>query len=224
MKNRLVLPALITGIALVVAVYIATNYFISQQSFTLKQKCHDEATTYVENQRITLEKQIKFDNSTESVGLILDGYNKDLNTCLVIFAVNTLPDTVKYPSLGPTYTEYINDALTGKIIDFWWKDYNHQTYAEELSGGSIRGKTTSNRNDFNNEIDILFGKNSGGYIDPPSTSTIIPKNTPTPTTVQSQNDSVLPSWCQGVIEAYAGSYSRATINQLMKKDHPECAY
>ena len=50
--------------------------------------------------------------------------------------------------------------------------------------------------------------------------------TPTVTLPPASNlDSNLPSWCQQVIGAWvAQGYSRATTNQLMKKDNPECTY
>lgn len=174
-------------VIIAVTSYFGYNFFVQQKDFQQKQKCHDEAITYIANMRATLEKQIKYDNSTQSTALILDGYNKNLNTCLVIWALSKKEDIVKHPSIGDSYTEYIDDALTGKHIAFWYKYYDSQTFDETSSGGEINGKNANNRNDFNKEIDNLFGENSEGYVEAPispiptSTNGYFPANTPTPT-------------------------------------------
>ena len=167
MKNKLFLPAVVIGVALIVAVNLVINYFKYQQSFALKQNCHDEAIKFVNNEQSTFEKQIKYDNSSQSTALILDEYNQNLNTCLAVWILNRKTDHIKFPSLGDSETTYISDVLTGKIIDFWWEDYDSISFITTSSGGSIDGKTTSNAKDFNNEIDLLFGKNNtDAYVQP----------------------------------------------------------
>jgi hypothetical protein len=220
-------------VIIAVTSYFGYNFFVQQKDFQQKQKCHDEAITYIANKQTTFEKQIKYDNNTQSTALILDGYNKSLNSCLVIWALNTKEDAVKYPSTGDSYTEYIDDALTGKNLAFWYQYYDSQTHDETSSGGEINGKNDINRNDFNTEIDSLFGKNSGGYIQarispiPTSTNGYFPADTPTPTPVtQYVAPSVdMPPGCDTTINAYMKlGYSRSMTNQMLKSARPECSY
>lgn len=67
-----------------------------------------------------------------------------------------------------------------------------------------------------------------GTITPSSKMTVnefLLSQTPTPSPIITQNDNNLPSWCNQVITSWmAEGYSRATTNQLMKKDNPECTY
>lgn len=204
MNNKLVLPALIIGIALVAVGYIVMSNISSQQTFALNQKCHDEAANYVATRQASLEKQVKLklSNDTNYTALIYDTYNKDLNTCLALYGWTLVSDPVKYPHSGAIYYENIDDVLTGKNLAMWSVSYNDVTDNEELSSGTIYGKDTNNRKDFNNEIDKLFGKNSdGGHIQAPITPlptsvyNLTPTSMPTPTpenykTQASQNNNV----------------------------------
>ena len=159
--------------------YFGYNLFSKQKDFQQKQLCHTEAVKFVNNQQTTFDKSIKFDNSERSTALILDGYNKNLNTCLAMWLLSEKADP-KNASLGNSTTTYISDVFTGKMIDDWWVYYDTTTFQTKSSGGSIHDKITSNPKDFNNEIDLLFGKDN-------SQSYILPQDTPMPTSTWSNN-------------------------------------
>ncbi len=220
-----------------IASYYGYNLFTQQRDFQLKQTCQDEAVKYVQNRQALFDKQVelKLSNDTNYVALSHDTYNKGLNTCLVLYTWTTTPDPVKYPSLGTTVYYNVDDVLTGKGIDMWWVSFKPKTYNENSSGGTIRGKDTNNRNDFNHELNLLFGDIIGkyGYIQPPSTpiptstNSVTPTNIPTSTSA-SNPYAKMPSWCRDTINSYNAAYqplnySQSAINEIIKKANPECA-
>ncbi len=178
-------------VVIAVTSYFGYNFLVQQKDFQQKQLCHAEAVKFVDNQQTTLDKSIKLDSSERSVALILDGYNKNLNTCLTIWLLSEKADP-KNASLGNSTTTYISDVFTGKLIDDWWVYYDTTTFQTKSSGGSIHDKITNNPKDFNNEIDLLFGRgNSQSYILPQDTPiptpvyNLAPTSVPTPIPVQS---------------------------------------
>lgn len=138
------------------------GYFIyvynQNQEFRLKQQCHDEAVVYVDNLRKTSENRVKLDASQNSYAYFNNTYSKELNTCIVYYGNSYIPDSVKFPNLGDSYYERIDDALTGKSIAWWSKEYSTTTYTELFEMGLINGKDTKNRQDFDKELITLFGE------------------------------------------------------------------
>jgi len=177
-------------VIIAVTSYFGYNFFVQQKDFQQKLQCHDEAIKYVDDRRTTHEKQIKLDNSSQSFALIYDAYSKDLNTCLVYYSTFQKTDNVKYPSLGDSYWESIDDVLTGKNLDWWETDYKVNSNDFNNSTGQVRGKDISNQKEFGKEVETLFGVK---YYTTPQLPTPTPSNwfdnlqSPTPTPISQQS-------------------------------------
>jgi len=156
--NKYILVASIIGVSLIFVMSMILNYFATQNSFSVKQKCHDEAINYVNNKRLTYEKQIKIDNSIDSFNFIYDTYNQNLNTCIVLYGDYLTPDHKKYPDVGDSFTLYADDVLTGKQLAMWQSGYNLNStiYESDLSYGMINGNITHNPSDFTKKLNELM--------------------------------------------------------------------
>jgi hypothetical protein len=124
--------------------------------------------------------------------------------------------------------------LTGQPLDWWTKNYKVNSYETSWEGGQVRGKTITNRQDFDNEIKFLFGQDYKNYLASPSPFPSLspppyPSISPTanPTHIPDPY-AKMPSWCRVTIQTDEAvyqrlNYSQGAINEIIKKENPECA-
>lgn len=140
MKNNLLLPALIIGAAIVMGANALTNYFSSQESFGLKQKCHDEALKYRDDMNKNLTTSL-FPPGIQPYNLKDSTYNKKLNTCLGYFEVTGFKSDLK-----TIYsTEEILDILhyNSLPLAIWYGDAANG-HIDKGYGSEYGGKETTN--------------------------------------------------------------------------------
>lgn len=137
-----------------------------------------------------------------------------------IFIVFLLSLALTSYLLGSTF-QYKNDLSEGRTAHEWEEIYNN-FFQQKCSDNAVEKFTTGGGGMISLDQALLCEPGITAYKNYLSKH---PMPMPKPTSVTASNDSVLPSWCSDVIQAWMSQgYSRATTNQLMKEDHPECTY